>query len=604
MLALAIALGAPSAGAVGLGEVISQSSIGRALRVEIQLPGARPERADGCIRVLLQKGKSADGIPGVASAQVAVRRTGSGAVAVITDPAPIHHPILRLRLQEICDSNLEREYVLLLSDPPEVTPPAQALSPAVDAPSARPSPDRIPRPPRGYIRWTARGGESLASLAARRHPNDPAAQARFIARAEQANPGKFGPSAASASTRLPPGTQLAIPRKRLVETARAPAQARSAAADRVETPAPRPTASATPSPKADQLVVQGREPAADESLKIARDIASSPGGSLLSEEERDLMRREQKLQTTVNDQIALQAEVAQRLRKLEALQAELRAQVTQIPDATPATAPHAAPSLAPEAPLTRPPRPETSSWPAVLALLAGAGIAMGLWTRRRRGLPLPPTPAAGQKTAPSAASPAAPTPEVPPPPDPESVALAWDAFPPTSLQPNVAPTMGDEELLAEHDSVIELAEIMLSFGRVHGAAETLAEFIRAHPRKSVAPWVKLLQVYRTADMQPEFEALSQRMNQTFNVVSITWDNFEEALYRTPTRLEDLPHLMEPILRLWGSEEGLEFLDKLLRDNREGTRRGFAIGVADDLLMLMGVLDHQLRVRRAALSRSE
>jgi pilus assembly protein FimV len=598
LLALFAALSAPPARAVGLGDVISQSPIGQPLRIEIRLPGERPDRAEGCIRVIPQKGTAADGIPGVSNASVAIRRSGSTAVAVITDPAPASHPVLRLRLQEICDSNLEREYLVLLSDPPEVTvparPPAQASAQAAAAP-----PTALPRPraPKGYILWTARGGESLAALAARRHPQDPAAQARFIARAKQANPGLFGPAGAGPKTRLAAGTPILLPRKRLTQAAPAtlPDQPAATARPAEGPPASKAAAMAPPTTKkGDQLVVEGREAAGQEPLKLARGLSGSATTSLLSEDERDLMRREQKLQATVTEQIAVQADVAQRLRRLEALQAELRAQVTNPPAAAPA--PDAS-SGGPEAPLARRPQPKSSPWPVVLALLGGAGIAAGLWTWRRRPAPGAPPAAPVQKTATPAPDMVPDTPAAPPP-DPESVALAWDAFPATSIEPNVAPSLGDDELLAEHDSVIELAEIMLSFGRVHGAAETLAEFIRAHPKQSVAPWVKLLEVYRTADMRPEFEALSLRMNQTFNVVSISWDTFEEAMRRTPARVEDLPHLIEPITRLWGTAEGLHYLDNLLRDNREGTRQGFAIGVADDLLMLISVLDYRLRLEEA------
>lgn len=620
LLAFLAALGATTAHAVGLGELISQSSIGQALRIEVQLSGSPPERADGCVRLVPEKGRSADGIPGISRASITFRRSGAGAVAVISDPAPMRHPVLRLRLEETCSGNLQREYLLLLSAPPEIATPVQAPATARTAPTP-PTTARRP-PPKGYFQWSARGGESLASLASRRHPGDGAAQARFIARVQQANPNRFGPTGASPKTRLTAGTELFLPRReasRATASASLPPATRNNAATPSETP--QTPAPATPQ-KTDQLVVANQQPGPREPLQLARDLAETPGTPSLHEDERDLMRREQKLQATVNEQITAQVDLAQRLRKLEALQAELRAKVTEAP-------PAAAVPAAIEPP-PRAPRPEPSNWPAVVALLVGAVVAGGLWLRRRSRAPSvaktgkPATvKAVAAPTAPTApvqmAAPVpSPTPQpaaVPMPqveaitadeeeaqpdtaPTPEMVALEWEALAPAPLQPDLAFELADDELLAEHDSVIELADIMLSFGRLHGAAETLAEFIRAHPKKSVAPWVKLLGVYRMADMRPEFEALSLRLNQTFNVVSITWDNFDEAMHLTPSRVEDLPHLVEPITRLWGSQEGLAYLDNLLRDNREGTRQGFAMGVADDLLMLISVLDYRLRVAKA------
>lgn len=611
--ALPLSLWTPSAQAVGLGEVLTQSAIGQPLHIEIQLPGEGPDRvAPECIRVIPQKTRAEDGIPSINSAHVAIRRSGNSAVAVITDPAPANHPILRLRLQEACNSNLKREYMLLLSDPPEITPAARAPQ-APRPPQAIASAKEVRRSvaPRGYKLWTARGGESLNALAERRHPGDEAAQAQFIALTQKANAGQHGRNGLRPGTRLKAGTQIYLPPNNRAGTPPRPAATPSSA----ERPATQPPATK----QGDQLVLQGQAAGQQPPLKIARELGGNDTATLLSEDERDVMRREQKLQATVNDQIAMQADVAQRLRKLEALQAELRAQITsETPAASAAPAPAPPPTPGPVVESPRPPRPpksEGSFWPMFVALLGGMGIAAFLWSRRRRPAARPSparVTAPAREVAPppkdiaakANAAPLAPPPPSPPPPPatPESVALVWDAFPPSSIEPHVLPSLSDEEFLAEHDSAIELAEIMLSFGRVHGAAETLAEFIRAHPHKSLAPWVKLLEVYHTAEMQAEFEALSQRMNQTFNVSSIAWETFDAALRGAPARVEDLPHLMEPINRLWGSAEGLAYMDGLLRDNREGTRQGFAIGVADDILMLISVLDYQLRLREAQAHR--
>ena len=71
--------------------------------------------------------------------------------------------------------------------------------------------------------------------------------------------------------------------------------------------------------------------------------------------------------------------------------------------------------------------------------------------------------------------------------------------------------------------VLELAEIMLSFGRVQGAAETLSEYIEANPREALQPWIKLLDIYRQGDMPDEFAAMAERLNQHFNVEIQRWD---------------------------------------------------------------------------------
>jgi hypothetical protein len=48
----------------------------------------------------------------------------------------------------------------------------------------------------------------------------------------------------------------------------------------------------------------------------------------------------------------------------------------------------------------------------------------------------------------------------------------------------------------EVTAVVELAEIMLSFGRTKGAQRALEEFIAQQPTAAVTPWLKLLEVHR------------------------------------------------------------------------------------------------------------
>jgi hypothetical protein len=149
-----------------------------------------------------------------------------------------------------------------------------------------------------------------------------------------------------------------------------------------------------------------------------------------------------------------------------------------------------------------------------------------------------------------------------------------------------------EARMQEHDSAIELAEIMLSFGRVNSAAETLANFIDRHPRAAITPWLKLLEVYRASGQRAEFDALADKLNHTFNIDTVSWDNFEHA--KDPGRcLEQQPHIMERLESLWGSRKCQAYLNQLLLDTRDDTRHGFPLMAIDDILLLDGVLEQQL-----------
>ena len=148
------------------------------------------------------------------------------------------------------------------------------------------------------------------------------------------------------------------------------------------------------------------------------------------------------------------------------------------------------------------------------------------------------------------------------------------------------------EQAEEHQSAVELADIMMSFGRLHGAAETLSEFIQSNPKQAVTPWLKLLEVYRAAGLRAEFDAMAKEFNKTFNVITVTWDNYDD-LRMNAVSVEHMPHIIAHIEQNWRTRECQVYLQRLLRDNRAGTRMGFPFSVIDDILMLSAVLEEEL-----------
>ena len=163
---------------------------------------------------------------------------------------------------------------------------------------------------------------------------------------------------------------------------------------------------------------------------------------------------------------------------------------------------------------------------------------------------------------------------------------------PTSPQPAAVPPVAQDvppppEKL-EVTPVMELAEIMLSFGRVHGAAQTLQEYIEANPKEALQPWIRLLEIYRENGMRAEFETLAANLNQNFNVEIVHWDKAAQG-ERVEMTLELLPHIRDQIDALWGRPECVDYLQKLLRDNRDGQRSGFALPVVKEILVLIDLM---------------
>ncbi|WP_341676109.1 hypothetical protein [Niveibacterium sp. SC-1] len=527
----------------GLGEARLQSSLGQPLRLEVALLGEdAASLGEECFRLVVPAGgNGGDDIPAIRDAQLKVATPGGNPVLRIGTRYPVPHPVFTVGLEVVCNAQVRRTYTLLAApDTGSRSEPTQAREtpPAAQAPSA--------------------SAPHVAPRAAR-------------------------PQSTTKPAAALPNTDAAVATPHPAREAR-PAR-KSAAA---------PTASR------DRLVIDAggtNEPA----LRNSVELGNAETGNVTAAQ-REQLRREQELVLTLDDRIASLVELQDRLQKLEAAQTRLQEENRRLQAALQAQV------------QTPPPAASPSSWrlPDWRWLLGGlfALLLLFLLLRRRQGRAAEPAaeapvvvealPAASDfEVEPLTAEDIWPEEEQGPPsvrlPLRHSTAQAAGDWAPATIAPSsLGPSslMAIDDTVEEHDSAVELAEIMMSFGRVQGAAETLAEFIRANPKGAVKPWVKLLEVYRAANMRTEFDALAHQLNKTFNVKAVQWIDFDEVKHASET-VEQLQHIVNQLLALWGTRACQTYLHHLLRDNRKGTRQGFPLGIVDDLLMLSGVLEIQL-----------
>lgn len=594
-----------SAYAAGLGEATLRSGLAQPLRVEIALVGDDVGALGSeCFRVLSPSGAS-DDLPWVRSAQMRLEQTGNRHALIVTTRQAIHDPALMLGIQVDCGVQVRREYALLLG-PAAVEAPRTAPA---DTTAAPPAPK--PTAPRGRVEtWTAAEGESPASIAAALLPNDRAAQRRAAREIVRANPQLFAGVANPTLSALPAGTQLQVPmpgassspRIAPVETASpTPTRERKASAPQpAPEAAPQPRARRSSAPNTDRLTVTTDD--ADGALRQSLELDESRRQSVPDESARARLRREQQLILAIDDRISTTLELNERIRQLEAAQQRLQAENQRLAGliAQQSGAGGQQTQLA------------SAATPIDWRLIAGgaalllAAIAGSLaWRRRRiRILPVEPLPVGNAaETQPDeddaefeseALTPADIWPEREGSPlagaSQEGIEWTPPTLSPGALGPSSLLHIDDE--VEEHDSAVELAEIMMSFGRVQGAAETLADFIRANPKQAVRPWIKLLEVYKAASMRVEFDALAGQLNKTFNVKAVTWDEFDQVKEANES-VEQMGHIIGRILNTWRTRECQVYLHTLLRDNRKGTRQGFPLGIVDDILCLNGVLEIEL-----------
>jgi hypothetical protein len=190
-----------------------------------------------------------------------------------------------------------------------------------------------------------------------------------------------------------------------------------------------------------------------------------------------------------------------------------------------------------------------------------------------------------------------------------------ESLPGQSVEPAKAPVQGHDSLMSinattldehfEANPVMELADIMLSFGRVKGAAQALQEYIDHNPQEALQPWIRLMDVYRMAGMRAEFENVARNLNLHFNVEVQSWDNAlsgmdvstEHPVAPRPQTLEDLPRLVNTIVDLWNSGDVVGYMYQLLRDNRGGQRLGFSLSVVEDVLFLIELKETANRMEK-------
>ena len=141
----------------------------------------------------------------------------------------------------------------------------------------------------------------------------------------------------------------------------------------------------------------------------------------------------------------------------------------------------------------------------------------------------------------------------------------------------------------EFDSVVDEARILVSMDRINEAISLLRQHIDEQPKSSLQPWVYLLDLYRSLDKKDDFLELAKRFHLAFNVMAPQWEHKQVAMI-VATTLEEFPHIIDQLLSMWPNPESKDYLEALIKDNRAGERAGFSIEVAQEIALLISILE--------------
>lgn len=561
------------ASAIGLGELRGQPFLGEQLRLEIVILGVDKQLPDPtCFRLVRPEG--ADDLPWLKKATLSVRRETPPILEIRTD-AILREPILQLAVQLGCGHEVSREYMLLASPEKNVSPPLANQHPFRDD-----VPLRSPR---------------------------------------------IAPQSMRPSSSMPEGAEL-------------PARLAPRRAER------RPAPNALP----DRVMLSSGIDVGEPALRLATEIvAVSADGA--KEAQREMLRLEFRMLMALNEQATSQLATAEKLRRMEDTLGELQQRAAEfsqrVERGTVSVEPSAVPASTPDVPrkqavaVNAERASELSDW-SLYGILFGALLGLGGWLGWRNYREhqqrlvdetpvLPASAIAGGSRQDGGLG------------DSGSVDLHFDQpvqgmSTPLNLDldggdpalavhpvgqpsplfagPDSAMPMG-AAMVDEHfeaSPVMELADIMLSFGRVKGAAQALQEYIDNNPQEALQPWIRLMDVYRMAGMRDEFERVARNLNQQFNVELQHWDPSQSLLTDQAVAmvagdsgthpaapraecLEDMPRIMSMVCEMWASGDVVGYLYQLLRDNRGGKRLGFALPVVEEILFLIELKETSNRI---------
>ncbi len=619
LLLFTLALGAGPVRAAGLGEIELLSRLGEPLRAAVGLTGANAAALDpGCLR--LTEGRGTEDLPTIRRARLTIDDGPQGTRVMVSTVDPVPHPVVVLAIRMACEAELTRQYVLLMPAPDalrlprlgpgQATPEREARIPQTPARTAR-------RPADG--RWQIAEGDTLASIAAQLYPRSRSRQRHFIEAAAASNPQLVSAPQSPATASLPAGSELVLP------TARPTPPAADHAPDPLSAQHAQSARRAAPA-LTDRLSIAGGGEHAP--LKLATVLGQRGNGRGTSEAQRELLRTEQRLLQALEEKIVEQLTLADKIRRMETVVADMQASLTQLEASIRANRVESASAQRPAAPVStavaapapatpsvsgasaEPAKPSAQSrsapppeaprelwrdWLLGIGLLAATALLVAILRRRRREAQAEHAEAFATEFEAPVDETALVTPEEEYEetvrfhrPLIEAAAGAPAATEDLDTMAQPLPVQAADIDVSETDSAMELAEIMLSFGRVKGAAQTLADFIKTNPKQAVEPWLKLLDVYRGAGMRTEWESLAGQLNQTFNVEVVQWDG--DSRSPAPLSLEDYPHIMARLTATWPTQQAIDFLNQLLKDNRNGTRSGFPLPVLGEILSLISVLE--------------
>ncbi|WP_018076865.1 FimV family protein [Thiobacillus denitrificans] len=451
--------------------------------------------------------------------------------------------------------------------------PLHATVPLLDMPAATtadcfslgPSGDSIVPPPHAQLSIERAGGQALLHIRSRQAINDPIAQFVLVSDCEARLQRDYvvlldPPMAVVAPLDhdAPAVTHTATEAPPVAASAAVPAPPPARPQRRVQ----RVSAAAAPPAATPRLVLSGKR----EPPRTADSAATQPAGTGL-QDQAHVHARELDATELSDENTALTRKLAHLEAQLAALQrrhAELEARA-HARAATTTTAP--------------PPPEQPAQWPLyLLAIGLLSGGALAAWRRRPAALTAKAARIQLETVPLKTLSEMTQAPAAKPEPAPQRM-------------PEIAPPPLAEEGTEVKEDILDQAEVFMAHGHGELAVHLLQEHLRAAPGESPVPWLLLLDLLHREGDTAGYTSASDECRRYFNINltghPVSQDNEQSQ------GLEAYPHLLEQMVKIWGTPDIGAFFHDLIYDNRGGTRMGFEPGAYRDILFLRELSRQQL-----------
>ena len=134
----------------------------------------------------------------------------------------------------------------------------------------------------------------------------------------------------------------------------------------------------------------------------------------------------------------------------------------------------------------------------------------------------------------------------------------------------------------DNESVLDHAEVFIAHDRPAMAIQLLQNHLVDLPVESPEIWLKLISLLAEEGTEEEYDKAVTACKQFFNVKI---PSFANATDIDESSIEDYPHIVARLQEVWGSEFAVEFLNDLIYNKQSQPREGFGRKTFEELFAL-------------------